>query len=246
LERLIAPVSPQRQPRILFVTGTGTGVGKTVLTGLLLAHSRQQGCRSLALKPFCSGDRDDATLLHALQDGALSIDEVNPWFFPQPLSPLVAARQCRRQIRLDDVLERIRQIALRPAHRSSRLVLIEGAGGLLAPLGEDFCATDIIQRLQCETIVVARNQLGTINHTLLTAQALCRLGNGKVYSSFKVVLMSTRCPDLSSCSNPAILGQRLAPRPVWEMPYLGSSCRRAAALRELAKRHRKLLAKILE
>src|SRR5438094_393958 len=97
--------------RIIFITGTDTGVGKTVLTGLLLTHLRQTGVRALALKPFCSAGRADAELLHDLQDGELTLDEINPFHFKEPLAPLVAARLHRRKISLDQVLTHTRQIA---------------------------------------------------------------------------------------------------------------------------------------
>ena len=84
---------PIRCPRIIFITGTDTGVGKTLLTGLLLHHLRQSGCHALAMKPFCSGSRADAEFLHAVQDGELTLDEINPFFFAEPLAPLVAARE---------------------------------------------------------------------------------------------------------------------------------------------------------
>src|SRR5258708_5061536 len=96
---------------LLFITGTDTGVGKTVLTGLLLSHLRQHGCRVLAAKPFCSGDRSDARLLRALQDDELELDEINPYYFPEPLAPLVAARIHRRSIKARDVLSHIHKLA---------------------------------------------------------------------------------------------------------------------------------------
>src|SRR5260221_14172519 len=94
-------------PRTIFITGTDTGVGKTLLTALLLAHLRQNGVPALALKPFCSGGRADAELFHALQDGDLTLDEINPFYFREPIAPLVAARKHRRRIQLDDVLKNI-------------------------------------------------------------------------------------------------------------------------------------------
>lgn len=64
-----------------FITGTDTGVGKTVLTALLLSHLRQSGCSALAIKPFCSGGRGDAHLLHSLQNDDLTLDQINPFYF---------------------------------------------------------------------------------------------------------------------------------------------------------------------
>src|SRR5579859_4085747 len=129
--------------KIIFITGTDTGVGKTLLTALLLFHLRKKGVRALAMKPFCSGGRGDIHLLQSLQPGELSDDEANPFYFPQPLAPLVAAKK-NHQIRLSDVLARIQKIT-----RKCERLLIEGSGGLLVPLGENFTVADLIAALDC-------------------------------------------------------------------------------------------------
>ena len=187
--------------KIIFITGTDTGVGKTVLTSLLLSHLRQTGVSAFALKPFCSGGRADAELLCSLQKD-ITLDEVNPYHFAEPLAPLAAARLHHRHIALHQCLNHFRQIRSRlnnPSIRHSTIsslhnrpstLLIEGAGGLLAPLGEPnsqfkvqsskfkvqnskhYTAFDLIIALRCSVIVVAPNRLGTINHTLLTVRAL--------------------------------------------------------------------------
>ena len=123
--------------KIIFVTGTDTGVGKTVLTALLLAHLRGQGRDALAMKPFCSGSRGDARLLHGLQDGCLTLDEVNPFYYDKPVAPAAAPRR----VPFPDALARIRALANR-----CEVLLIEGAGGLLAPLGDDYTARELIAR----------------------------------------------------------------------------------------------------
>ena len=167
--------------RIIFITGTDTGVGKTLLTCLLLHHLRQSGCHALAMKPFCSGSRADTESLRALQDGELTSDEITPFFFAEPLAPLVAARKHHRRTRLLDVLHQIKRIANR-----CQCLLVEGIGGVLVPLADGTTVRDLIARLHCEVIVVSRNQLGTINHTLLTVEALKTIDN----KGLKVVLMS--------------------------------------------------------
>src|SRR5260370_30608997 len=93
------------------------------------------------MKPFCSGGRGDVELSHALQDGELNEDEINPYYFGEPLAPLVAARKSRRTILLKDVLNRIDTVASRLRAQTGisnqrRHLLIEGSGGLLVPLGE--------------------------------------------------------------------------------------------------------------
>ncbi len=242
-----------RQPRLIFVTGTDTGVGKTLLTALLLCHLRSTGCSALALKPFCSGGRADAELLDALQSGELSIDEINPYYFTEPVAPLVSARKHRRSIRLSDVLERIQAVATAQSVRSkSRIktpvLLIEGSGGLLVPLAEGFAVSDLIASLRCEVLVVARNQLGTINHTLLTVKALRDALRGRLRRSsapVKVVMMEPRLSDVSSATNVHILRELLAPVAVLALDYLGPKCGTATAIRKAAQKQKRVLDRIL-
>jgi dethiobiotin synthetase len=125
----------------------------------------------------------------------------------------------------------------RITRHSSLVTLIEGAGGLLAPLAQDCTALDIIRRLDCEVLVVAPNNLGTINHTLLTIRAL------HAPRSTRVVLMNCRSPDASAASNPRILSELLAPIPVHTIPFLGPApCRLGAIRRNALVLERKLAA----
>ncbi|MGH7971881.1 MAG: dethiobiotin synthase, partial [Limisphaerales bacterium] len=185
--------------RLLFITGTDTGVGKTVLTALLLAHLRRTGRRALALKPFCSGSRADVTLLRSLQHGELTVEEVNPFYFAQPVAPWVATRRTpQRRVKLQTVTRHIRSIAARHLSGTTpdEFLLIEGCGGLLVPLGDNFTVLDLLARLRCETLLVSRNRLGTINHTLLAVAALAQASQGaRDGVRSKVVLMSPRLPD---------------------------------------------------
>lgn len=221
---------------MVFITGTDTGVGKTLLTALLLQHLRSKGCRALAMKPFCSGGRDDARLLHAVQNGELTLDEINPFFFNEPLAPLVAARAHHRSIRLEEVLRRISHAATQCAR-----LLIEGSGGLLVPLGEGYTVADLITKLNCQIIVVSPNRLGTVNHTMLTARALQHIGIKRL----KVVLMARAHPDPSSYSNLQILTELLGQVPVLALDYLGADACHLAALKRAEKKVEKSLADVL-
>jgi dethiobiotin synthetase len=222
--------------RIIFITGTDTGVGKTLLTGLLLRYLRQSGCHALAMKPFCSGSRADTEFLHAVQDGELTPNEITPFFFAEPLAPLVAARRHRCLVSVPAVLRRIRRMAGR-----CQCLLIEGIGGLLVPLAEGFTVRDLIARLQCEIIVVSPNRLGTINHTLLTVEALKTIEN----KGLKVVLMSHKNEDACAGSNRRVLAELLAPTPVLPVPFLGANLQRIEALKKSSKKIQKSLARIL-
>jgi dethiobiotin synthetase len=229
-------VSSTALPRIIFITGTDTGVGKTVLTCLLLDHLRRTGCHALAMKPFCTGGRSDTELLYSLQDGELTAEAITPFCFSEPLAPLIAARKERRSVTLQAVLQPIKRLAGR-----CDCLLVEGIGGLLVPLGPGFTVRDLIARLRCQVIVVSRNQLGTINHTLLTIEALKAIEA----TSVKVALMSYKIEDCSTGSNGRILTELLSPVPVVPLPFLGAHLQRISALKESAKKMQKSLARIL-
>jgi len=195
-----------------FITGTDTGVGKTVLTALLARHLRERGVSAAALKPICSGSRDDARALRAAMNGALTPDEINPWHFRAPLAPLLAARRERRRVGLADVLAHVRTM-----QRRFDVLLVEGAGGLLSPLGENFDSRDLIAALRATPIVVCPNRLGAVNQVLLTLAALPR----SVSCRARVVLMSPSKPDASTNTNVSLLAEFLDAKRIFCLPRLG-------------------------
>ena len=221
-----------RHGKIIFITGTDTGVGKTVFTGLLVHHLRREGVHALAMKPFCSGGRGDLKLLRAMQDAELTEKEINPFYFPEPVAPLVSARQRKRSIGLSEVIRKIKQMAAR-----CECLLVEGSGGLLVPLGEDYLVSHVIQRLKCEVVVVARNQLGTINHTLLTVRMLRELRVNNVV----VALMEMGKKDVSAKTNEKVLADLLAPVRVWKVGFLGKNASKIEVLKKSDKKVKKLL-----
>ena len=223
--------------KTIFITGTDTGVGKTVLTGLLLHHLREKGVRALAMKPFCSGSRRDVKLLKALQNNELTDEEINPYYFKEAVAPLVAARMHHKIILLKSVLEKIKGLQKR-----CDLLLIEGAGGLLAPLGEGFTNKDLISQIDCAVLIVGRNRLGTINHTLLTVKALQAIRN----QSVKAVLMEGKLTDDSAQTNCEILRETLAEISVFRLPFIGASASSAIGVENCSKKMKKPLAQILK
>jgi len=235
-----------KEARIVFIIGTDAGVGKTLLTSLLLVNLRTGGGAALGMKPFCSGGRADVHLLRWAQERELTESEINPFYFPEPVAPLVAARKHRRTIKPEEVLAHIEEIA-----RRCECLLVEGAGGLLVPLAKDFTTLDLIAHLRCEVIVVSRNKLGTINHTLLTVLAL--QGAGILHSSRagrfprlrNVVLMNHSCRDPSCASNAQVLREYLRPIPLITLPFLGANCCSPRGLRAGQKKIKKNLARIL-
>ncbi|MFA6563397.1 MAG: dethiobiotin synthase [Verrucomicrobiia bacterium] len=152
--------------RILFITGTDTGVGKTFVTAALVRALRKAGVHTGAVKPFATGSRDDARVLRSAMDGELTLAEINPVFFKRPLAPMVAARLEGKRVPL-----RVGLLAKR-----FELLLVEGIGGWLVPLTERVTVADWVARQRWPIVIVARAGLGTINHTLLTVESARRRG----------------------------------------------------------------------
>ena len=224
----------QAQPAVTFITGTDTGVGKTVFTGHLVYHLRARRIQALAMKPFCSGGREDAEFLSAVQHDEVELDVMNPFYFSLPLAPLMAARKDGRRISLSDTISAIQAVRTGCEH-----LVIEGAGGLMVPLGEGFSALDLIKRTKADVVIVAANRLGVINHTLLTINALPRAARARA----RVVLMETREPDLSSVGNARMLMELLPGTDLIEWPYLGPQASTFESVKKNFKKIQKTLAR---
>jgi dethiobiotin synthetase len=156
--------------RGLFVTGTDTGVGKTVVTAGLAGALREAGHDLAVVKPLQSGHHredaaGDAATLQRLGGLDQPLAEITPWAFTAPLAPAVAAELEGRRVALADVVAHVADVA---AHHD--LVLVEGAGGLLVPAGDGWTILDLAQALGLALLVVARPGLGTVNHTALTVR----------------------------------------------------------------------------
>lgn len=162
--------------RGLFVTGTDTGVGKTVITGALAAALRAEGRNVGVWKPVQSGALLGSGITDAerlLQGSGINErpEAVAPFTFEAPLTPLLAARAARVEL----TLEAINASGLPLMARYGSL-LIEGAGGIAVPLTNEALVIDWIAQLGTPVLIVARSSLGTINHTLLTAAMLKQRG----------------------------------------------------------------------
>lgn len=196
---------------MIFVTGTDTGIGKTVLTALLTAHLRRSGRDAVALKPASSGSRADARALHRAGDGALSLEEVNPWHFRAALAPPLAAAREGRRLGLADVRRHVRAVAAR-----HELVLVEGAGGWLSPLTEDGDNRDLLRALRARPLVVVPDRLGAINQALLVHAAL----SPREQREALWVLVGPRREQAVHRLNRAFLRARLGSGRVFLLPFL--------------------------
>ena len=199
------------KPALLFITGTDTGVGKTVFAVLLTQQLRARGVRVAALKPLCSGGRGDARAMHEAGGKVLPLDEVNPWHFRSALAPLLAARLEKKRVRLGEVVAYIRHVAKR-----FEVVVVEGAGGLLSPLGEDFDSRDLIRALAATPILICPNRLGAVNQVLLVVSALPAATARRT----QIVLMSGARRGGASRTNAQLLREILGRGRVHEFPRL--------------------------
>ncbi len=156
-----------------FVTGTDTGVGKTVVTAALAVCLRRRGVSVGVMKPVETGcgagsaGPSDAERLRACLAGDDPGAFLSLYQFAAPLAPLAAARQAGAVISLDRIVEAYGRLAAR-----YRSVLVEGAGGLCVPLTDREDMRDLIERLALPVVLVGRCAIGGVNHALLTLEAL--------------------------------------------------------------------------
>jgi dethiobiotin synthetase len=202
--------------RALFITGTDTGVGKTVISaGLSAFLSLRKRMDVGVMKPFECGlskrNKDllpwDAICLREASGSSDDLDNISPYTFEAPLAPEVASML--EHVKIDiEIIDGIYKNIL----KNHDIVIIEGAGGVLVPIKKGFFFADLIKRWDVPTIVVSRLGLGTINHTLLTCNYLQSIG----ISIVGVILNDTDgTGNLAAKTNPEVLRRYL------NVPILG-------------------------
>lgn len=200
---------------ILFITGTDTEIGKTIVTAALTIACRQAGIDALAVKPLATGiDSDsitDAQLLQKANAPGVSLKEINPITYKEPISPNIAAQRESRPIITQDVITFCQQKATQ-----CELLVVEGVGGLLAPINEKDTIADVMLGLNAKVVVVTGLRLGCMSHTLLTqaylenkqCDILCHVAN-HCLAEFAAVN-----------ENIATLKSRLDKKPWVEVPFI--------------------------
>lgn len=207
------------KPRVLFITGTNTSVGKTIVSSLLTRFLIEQGVRIRAVKPLCAGGRDDAVALRAAQDNRVTLNEINPWHFQSSVTPVLAARRRRKKIQFDDVLRFIEE-----SGQGQEMLLVEGAGGLLSPLGEGFSSRELIIATKAIPIVACPNRLGAINLSRMVLESLPVSARKRA----QVVLISRPHADASTRSNASMIEEFGGGKAVHAFPWLGNIVNTAA------------------
>lgn len=165
-----------------FITGTDTGVGKTMVTGAIANYLKRKGINIGVFKPIATGCErrreglvsPDAEFLAYCADSPLSLEQINPVRYAEPLAPWVAADRAAQPVDWEAI-----RIAYQNVVDSSEAILVEGVGGVMVPLEKDYFVLDLMAELRLPVVIVTRADLGTINHTLLTVNA-CKSRDLKV------------------------------------------------------------------
>ncbi|HYC49014.1 MAG TPA: dethiobiotin synthase [Burkholderiales bacterium] len=162
-----------------FVTGTDTGVGKTLVACALLHAYAQRGLRVIGMKPVAAGARrehgvlvnEDVAALKSASNTSAADDLVNPYCFEPPIAPHIAAAQAAIEIEVTRIVDAQRALA-----RLADCVIVEGAGGFRVPLSARANTSDLAHELALPVILVVGIRLGCLNHALLTADAVRAAG----------------------------------------------------------------------
>lgn len=158
-----------------FVTGTDTGIGKTIVSCALLRAFAAQGKEVIGMKPIVAGSENDQWMdveqLLAASNVNVTRQQINPYAFDPPISPHLAAQQLGTEIDLSVIYHAYQQLSAK-----ADLVIVEGAGGFLVPVNERQNGSDLAKTLNLPVILVVGMRLGCLNHALLTAQAIKTAG----------------------------------------------------------------------
>jgi dethiobiotin synthetase len=199
----------------LFITGTDTDVGKTVVACGFLAAANDQGLRTAAIKPVAAGceitqqgmTNDDALQLQAAASHKLSYQQINPVALEPAIAPHIAAAESGVRMSASRLVGYCRGVSLMPVD----MVVIEGAGGWRVPINSRETLADVARELECAVIVVVGMRLGCLNHALLTMEAIRR--DGLQIAGWVANILDTEMPrlqenidTLKQCINEPCLG----------------------------------------
>jgi dethiobiotin synthetase len=200
----------------IFITGTDTGVGKTLIAAGIASVLRKQGRDVGVMKPLESGceivDGKKVPMDALFLKDAAGVDDplalINSYALKEPLAPSVAAEIEGIDIDIEKILGDFKQLS-----KKHEFLIVEGAGGLLVPIKKGFLFSDLIKRMGLPVLVVARGNLGTINHTLLTVNHAKILG-----IAVKGVIINNLTPEKGKAeeTNPGVMKELL------DVPFIGN------------------------
>lgn len=210
-----------------FVTGTDTGIGKTLVSCALMHAFAAQGLRVAGMKPVSAGcdddDRnEDAKQLRAASNVMASYGQINPYNFYHPIAPHIAARNAGVRIDFARILTSFHKLT-----SQADVIIVEGIGGFKVPLNEKQDSAELAQQFELPVILVVGMRLGCLNHALLTADAIAVYG-----LSLAGWVANVLDPDMPALrDNIAALEQRLNAPMLGVVEYQASPDARAAAAR---------------
>jgi dethiobiotin synthetase len=200
--------------RDLLVTGTDTGVGKTIVAAALITALRARGLRAVGFKPAETGIDGDSPADSDLL--ALASGEENALARPllqmrEPLAPAVAAERAGVTLDTDEIEARIARL-----RRDGYTLVVEGAGGVMVPLTWGYTVLDLAQACDLDAVIVARAGLGTLNHVAMTVMIL-----RSHQIPIRGVVLNGRSPqpDLAESTNPSTLSRLVPGLRIIEIPY---------------------------
>jgi dethiobiotin synthetase len=196
--------------RGVFITATGTDVGKTYVACKIAEALKSAGVNVGVFKPFATGNLNDAKKLIKAAGVKESATSVTPLFYKRPMSPYMAARLENKTPDLKIIYKKFKEFQQKYAFN-----IVEGAGGIMVPITKNFFMADLIKKLNFPVIVVASKGLGTLNHTLLT---VLHLKQQKIKISGIVV--NGKSNDISSKYNIALIKQ-FTKLPILELKHNG-------------------------
>lgn len=202
----------------LGITGTDTGIGKTVVGCALAAAFARRGLRVGVMKPVETGIRDgaddrDAIRLRQAAGSSDPISRIAPITLAEPLAPLAAARRAGTRIDLAEL-----DAAFNALMPGRDVLIVEGAGGLLVPLTPEVSFDSLFRRWKLPVVVVAANRLGVINHARLTVAAATAAS--LVVAAVVLKQVATTQPDPSIEQNADLLRELLPGVPVVDLPWI--------------------------
>lgn len=156
----------------LFITGTDTDVGKTYVTAGLAVTIRKMGIDVGVMKPFAAGaaqkkgfKSEDIEILSKAAHVSDPENLVNPQFFPIPASPYTAWKNLKTKPKINTILDSFKKLS-----KLHEMLLVEGMGGIMTPILENYYVTNIIKDMKIPTVIITRTKVGTINHTIMTVK----------------------------------------------------------------------------
>lgn len=199
-----------------FITGTDTGVGKTLVACALLRAFAGKGLRVAGFKPVAAGcdadgRNDDARALQAASSVPLNYELVNPYCFAQAIAPHIAASFSGERIEFARILAAYRELAAQADE-----VIVEGAGGFLVPLNDRQGGAELARELNLPVILVVGMRLGCLNHALLTVEAIA--ARGLVLAGWVANVLDAQMPALQD--NVAALRERITAPLLGTVPCL--------------------------